>query len=310
MINPFEKGKISFSKWMKRIKKERALVNLLAICLVLLLLCIALAGYHVQRIFKAFEQNSYDFIINRSELTSKYFSEDFERKGAFVSAEALVLAQNEAIDKESICTCLKVLEETGEFSYARYVSNRGIVYLNSTMMNAYSDAIDMAKNVTIYKNFAPERSSDEMSFASPVLKNGVFQGYMIGVTNAGKMFEGRSSRSSTMVAERYLTDAQGNIVAYIKNDTIYDGSGKNIFDILTRDCIDDYAAQEVRDEVLNEVSSEAIVNRSISVNGRTGYALYKQLVGGDGWNLFYIVYTDEVRKTIQPVLVEAFISMV
>ncbi len=315
MIKPKSLGKVSFSKWLKKVKKEKTLVQLIVVCFVLLLGCIALSAVHVSRIFDAFEQNSYDYIINRSELTSKYFSEDFDRKGAFVAAEAVVLAQNDAIDKESICNCLKVLEQTGEFSCAKYISNRGIVYrsngsLNSTMLNLYSNAIDMTKPTSIYRNFDPEKSSDEICFASVVSKNGVFQGYVIGIANAARMFENRSATSSTMVAERYLTDDQGNIVAYIKNGTIYDGTGKNIFDILTKDCIDDYAAQQVRDEVLNEINEGEIINRNISVDGRKGYALYKQLFGGSGWNLFYIVYTDDVRATIQPVLIESFVVMV
>ena len=307
--------RLSFSKWLNRIKKEKTLVRLVLICLVLLLLCIFLSAFHVHRIFTAFEENSNDFVVNRSELTSKYFSENFERKGSLVSAEAQVLAEDEYIDKASICNCLKILEETDEFPYAFYVSNRGIKYrsngaLVSTITSSFADEIDPSKSVSVFRNFAPERSNDEVCFGSAVLKNGVVQGYIIGVANAAELFESTTSSTvSTMVAERYLTDSHGNIVTYIRGDKIYDGTGKNIFDLLTRDSIDDYAAQEVRDEVLNEINQEQITKRAISVDGKTGYALYKQLAGNSHWDIFYIVYSDDVRATIQAILIESFVTM-
>lgn len=314
MLNFGKTGKFSFSKWLKKIRKEKALVHLIGICAVLIIACMLVSAIHVRRIFSAFEQNSYDYVINRSELTSQYFSENFDRKGSFVLAEANVLAQDEDIDKDSICNCLKVLEETGEFSFARYVSNRGIVYqpngsLNSTLLSSYNNILDPDKSINVYRNFSPELTKDEICFAAPVNKNGVFQGYVIGAARAAVMFESISMGSSTLVAERYLTDDVGNIVAYVKNNDLYDGSGKNIFDILTRDCIDDYAAQQVRDEVLNEINPNGIINRTISVDGREGNALYKQLSGSSGWAIYYIVYSDEVRRTIQPVLIESFVAM-
>ena len=306
--------RFAFSKWLKRVKKEKALIQVFVVCLVLVIACIFLSIFHVHRIFETFEQATYEDIINRSEISSKYFSDNFARRGSLVSAEAQVLAQDEAIDKESICNCLKVLEETGEFSYAYYISNRGIKYrpdgaLNSVVMNRYSDLVDPNSNMTVYRNFEPERSNDEVCFAASVSKNGLIQGYVIGVATAGKMLETNTSNASSMIAERYLTDRQGNIVAYSKNDKVYDGTGKNIFDLLTRDSIDDYAAEQVREEVLNEVNPQGIVTRDISVDGRKGHALYKQLSGVSDWAIYYIIYVDDVRESIMPILVEGFVSM-
>lgn len=304
----------SLSKWVKKVKKERALVRLIVICLVLLIACIFLSAFHVNRIFSTYEQSTNDNIVNRSDLTSKYFSDNFERRGSLVAAEAQVLAQDEDIDKASICNCLKVLEETGEFSYAFYVNSRNKYRSNGTLSSAvftdYSNVIDSTDSITIFRNFAPEITNDEVCFASTVQKNGVIQGYIIGVAQASQLFEAMTSTSTSMVTERYLTDSHGDIVAYVKNDNIYDGTGKNIFDLLTRDSIDDFAAEQVRDEVLNEINQEKITTRDISVDGRKAYALYKQLVGSNGWDLFYIVYSDDVRTSIQGILVESFATMI
>ena len=317
MIGLKRKGKklFSFSKWFKKIKKEKTLVRLIMVCVVLLLLCIFLSAFHVHRIFKAFEENSYDYIMNRSDLTSKYFSDNFERRGSLVAAEAQVLAEDEDIDIATICNCLKVLEETGEFTYSYYISHIGNQYRSNggtgtVALDMYSDRIDPTKKMTLFRNFAPEKSNDEICFASTVQKNGVIQGYVVGVANAAVMFESTISSSASMVAERFLTDSRGDIVTYVRNDRIYDGSGMNIFDILTRDSIDDYAAQQLREEVLNEINQEAITKREISVDGKVGYALYKQLQGESGWDIFYIVYSDDVRETVQSVLMESFGTMV
>ncbi len=286
-------------------------MQVIVICFILLSLCVLIATFHVSRIYDAFEASSYDNIISRSDISSKYFSESFARRSSLVAAEAQVLATNREVARVDIINCLKVLEETGEFEYARYVSAKGIKYhasgaLNSTMLREYENEIDPNAESSVYVNFAYERSRDEVCFASPVMKNGILQGYMIGVSNASKMFETFSSSSSSLVVERYLTDSRGDIVAYIKNNKIYDGSGKNIFDILTKDCIDDFAKQQVREAVENEINSEMITYRDISVNGREGYALYKELSGPGRWALYYIIYQDEVRATIQPILIESF----
>ncbi len=316
-INRIRSRSYSFSKWLKRTRKEKELIQIVGICFALLALCIVIGIFHVRRIFSAFEQTSYDYIINRSELSSKYFSESFERRAALVAAEAQVLSQDDRIDKMSICNCLKVLEETGEFGYARYVSNRGIIYrsngaLNSTVLTEYEENIDPTKSMSVYRNFAPERSNDEVCFGCAVQKNGIIQGYIIGVTNASQMIENNvnSSSGASMVAERYLTNERGDIVAYVKNNKIYDGTGKNIFDLLTKDSLDDYAAQQVREQVLNEINTGEITYRDLSVNGKKGYALYKQLAGTSGWDFFYIVYSDDVRATIQPILIESFGVMI
>ena len=299
----------SFSKWLTKTKREKELVQLIIVCTVLLAACILIASFHVRRILNAFEQSSYDYIINRSELSSRFFSENFERRGSLVSAEADVLAQEKVINKDRICNGLKVLEETDEFMYAVYVSNRGVKYYSSgattsTMLRPYAEAIDANRESSVYRNFDSKVSKDEVSFGSAVQKNGIIQGYVVGVTDARKMFE-TNPNGASMIAERYLTDSLGNIVAFTKNDQVYDGTG-NIFDILTKDCIDDYAAQQVREDVANEISPDTITYRELSVGGRKGYALYKQLTGLSGWNLFYIVYQDDVRATIQPILVESF----
>lgn len=308
-----KKEKFSIIKFKNRLKNERYLLHLVGVCVTLLAVCIVISIVHVRRIYMTYEQSSYEFIFNRSELTAQYFSENFERKGTLVKTEAAMLGDLDTIDKESICVALKMLEDSGEFVYSRYVSNRGVKYrsdgaLNSTMLSDYNKVMDDSKDVVVYRNFAPERTNDEVCFSVPVTKNGIVQGYLIGISSATEMFQAfaESGTDATVVAERYMTDSKGDIVAYIKNNTVYDGTGRNIYDLLTKDCIDDYAAQQSKEEIENELIENQMINRNITVNGREGYALYIQLRGASGWTLFYIVYNDSVQEQIQFVLVESF----
>ena len=318
MIKLRRTRKPTIGGWFKKVKMDRALAQVVAVCAMLVLACIFLSSFHVRRIYSTFEAASYDYVFDRSELTSKYFSENFERRGSLVAAEAQVLAQSDTIDKESICNCLKVLEETGEFAYARYVSNRGIKYqsngsLNSTMINKFAERIDPVETVSVYVNFDPERYEDEVCFGSTVLKNGLIQGYVIGVVNASRMFEANDPDSKSMVTERYLTDSNGVIVAYKVNGVTFNGKdGKNIFDTdyLGRDCIDEYARTQLKEEVLNEINQDKMLNRDITLKGNKAYVLYKQLSGKSRWNLFYIVKSEDVRRQIFQILIESFMSMV
>ncbi|MCR5590114.1 MAG: bifunctional diguanylate cyclase/phosphodiesterase [Lachnospiraceae bacterium] len=312
----------SVAGWFKKLKMDRALAQVIAVCALLLIACIFLSGFHVHRIYTTFEEASYDYVFDRSELTSKYFADNFERRGALVVAEAQGLAQSDTIDKDSICNCLKVLEETGEFTCARYISNRGIKYhsngsINSTIMTQYNDRIDPLVPVSVYVNFDPERYDDEICFGSAVLKNGLIQGYVIGIAKASLMFEANVPGSKSMVNERYLTDEYGNIVAYIVNGVTFNGKdsntkkGKNIFDkeYLGHDCIDEYAVTELKEEVLNEVNQDKMMNRTIMLDGKKAYVLYKQLSGNSRWNLFYVVKSEDVRKEIVQILIESFMAM-
>ena len=308
-----KKDRISFGKLKNRLKKERALLRLIVACTLLLAVCILISIIHVRRTFHVYEENSYEYIFNRSELTAQFFSENFERKGNQVKNEADMLGSLDTIDKESVCNALKVMESSGEFIYTRYISNRGVKYhpdgsMNSVVLNNFNKTMGDASGVTVYRNFDSEKTNDEVCFGVPVTKNGIVQGYLIGISSATQMFQtfAQSATDTTIVAERYMTDQKGDIVAYIKNNTVYDGTGKNIYDLLTKDCIDDYDAQQTRDEIENELIENQMINRNISVDGREGYALYVQLRGASGWTLFYIVYNDSVQEQIQFVLIEAF----
>lgn len=309
-------SKFSIIKFKNKLKKERHLLTLIAVCTALLVVCVFISIFHVKRIYDTFRDNSYDYIFNRSELTGQYFSENFNRKGTLVQTEADVLGSLDAIDKENVCNALRVLEDSGEFVYARYISNRGVKYksngsLNSTLLINYTKAMSESMGVSVYRNFDSEKTNDEICFGVPVTKNGIIQGYLVGVSSATSMFQAFAGNGTdmTVIAERYMADSRGDIVAYIKNNTVYDGTGKNIYDLLTRDCIDDFAAQQEKEEIQNELIESQMINRNISINGREGYALYVQLRGANGWTLFYIVYNDSVQEQIQFVLVESFIAV-
>lgn len=310
------KGKFSITKFKNRLKKERHLLTLISVCFILLVACVFISFFHVRRIYSTFRDNSYEYIFNRSELTGEFFSENFNRKGTLVQTEADVLGSLETIDKDNVCNALRVLEDTGEFSYARYVSNRGVKYksngsLNSTLLINYTKAMGENLGVSVYRNFDSEKTNDEVCFGVPVTKNGIIQGYLVGVTSATQMFQtfAGNEADATLVAERYMSDSRGDIVAYIKGNTIYDGTGKNIYDLLTLDAIDDYAAQQEKEAIQNELIENRMNNRNIVVDGREGYALYVQLRGANGWTLFYIVYNDSVQEQIQFVLVESFVAV-
>ena len=309
-------SKFSIIRFKNRLKKEKKLLILVVVCTILLIACIAICAFHVNRIYRTFENNSYEFLFSRSELTSEYFSESFDRKGTLVKTEADVLGQLEIIDKDNVCNALTVLENSGEFVFARYISNRGVKYrpngtISSTVLKNYSSSMTDIDTVSVYRNFDPEKTTDEICFGCPVTKNGVIQGYIIGVSSATEMFKNFATTGveTTVIAERYMTDSQGDIVAYIKNNIVYDGTGKNIFDLLTKDCVDDYDAELTREEITNELVENEMFKRNITVNGRVGYVLYTQLKGASGWTLYYIVYNDSVQSQIQFVLVESYVAV-
>lgn len=309
-------GKFSIIKFKNKLKKEQHLISLIAACSALLIVCVIISILHVRRIYNTFRENSYDYIFNRSELTGQFFSENFNRKGTLIQTEADVLGSLDTIDKENVCNALRVLEDSGEFLYARYVSNRGVKYksngsLNSTLLLNYTKAMGESFGVSVYRNFDSERSSDEICFGIPVTKNGIIQGYLVGVSSATQLFQtfAGNSTDATIIAERYMADSKGDIVAYIKGNTVYDGTGKNIYDLLTLDSIDDYAAEQEKEEIQNELIENKMNNRNVTINGREGYALYVQLRGANGWTLFYIVYNDSVQSQIQFVLVESFVAV-
>ena len=82
---------------IQKFKSERSLLRLLAIDVVLVILCLIIGMFHADRIYRSFQEMSYDYIFDRAQVTSRYFSADFERKGNLVHSEAVVLEETDTV---------------------------------------------------------------------------------------------------------------------------------------------------------------------------------------------------------------------
>ena len=304
-----------FNDLITKLKKEKNMVATLIVCAVLLLGCVFIGVYHVRRIHSTFEHTSYEYIFDRAQVTSNNFSNDFIRKGTLVESEALSLAKIDDISKPSICQGLVTLENSAEFDYARYISKRGIKYkpdgsINSVVMSDYVHHIDDNAAYSVYSLYKSDEKTNSICFASPVKKNGIVQGYVMGVIEAAELFSGFDNDSTKSVAERYLVDDEGNIVIYTKGDKAFDGEQKNIYTILTANCIDDYDAENTKEDIKNLLVANDMNNMEITLDGKKGYALFKELSGDNGWAIFYIVYEENVKSLINPVILESVVSLV
>lgn len=311
----YKQNKHPLKNLILKIRSDKDLARLIIISALLLACCFLVGLYHVQRVYNAFRDTSYDYMFDRAQVTSRGFANDFDRKGSLVSSEAAVLSDFNTIDKERVCNCIKALESSGEFKYARYISNRSVMYKvdGSTTrvdINLLGELISSTNLYSVFKNESSADTNDEVCFGAPVLSNGIVQGYIIGIVNASDLFLTFDDSSASSVAERYLVDEKGNIIVYTKAGGLYDGTGKNIYDILTRDCLDDFDAQITKEEIENQIVADEMMKREVSVNGYKGYALFKMLTTESGWGIFYIVYDDTVQSIIRPVLVEALLTVV
>lgn len=298
-----------------KLKAEKKLFKLILICVILMMLCLIVGMYHVRRIYSTFGSTTYEYMFDQAQVSSNYFTNDFERKGNIVNSEAIVLSNHDSISKDSILNCLNILENSGEFVFSEYISNRNAKYLSdgkikNASLDDYTDLIDPSQKYAVFRNLNPEYSNDELCFASAVKINGLVQGYLIGIVNASDFFQGFNNDSSTSVAERYLVDNKGNVVVYTKDKGVYDGSGKNIYKILTTNCLDDYDADLMTEEIRNELITSQMVRREINLNNDSGYVMYKSLSDLSGWSLFYIVYEKNVQKVIKPIILDSIVSIV
>lgn len=297
-----------------KLKSEKNLIRLVIVSMLLIAICVFIGIYHIRTISNTFEQTTYAYIFDKAQVTSQNFSADFQRKGKSVASEAVVLEGLETIDVDNIYNCLLALEASSEFDYAVYISNRDIMYHSNEKTTRayiadYAEEIDTTENYTVFKNINPEESNDELCFASPVLHNGLLQGYLIGVEKAATMFESFDNDSASAVAERYICDGDGDILIYTKGNNIYDGIGKNIYTILTRNSLDDYDAEIVKEEIQGQLVSDQLNRRQVTIDGMEGYVLFTRLAEASGWSLFYVVYDHNVRAIISSVLVQASIAI-
>lgn len=308
-------NKKSIKNLVKKLKTERKLFHLILTCFVFMLICMFVGMYHVRRIYNTFETTTYEYMFDRAQISSTTFTDEFERKGLMIKSEASVLSNREEISKNSIVSCLNILEQSGEFNYAEYVSNRDTKYLSDetvymARMLDYEQYIDAFSDYCVFRNIHPEKANDEICFASAVKINGLVQGYLIGVIDASKLFQVFDNDSSTAVAERYLVDNNGDIIIYTKGDAVYDGSGRNVYNILTQGCLDDYDAELTKEEIKNELVIGQLVRREINLDEDEGYVMFKGLSDLSGWSIFYIVYDKNVEAIIMPVIIESVISIV
>lgn len=308
------KRKISLRNLVQKFKNEIHLLRLIVACTILVALCITIGVMHVRRIWKVFEETSYEYIFDRAQVTSSNFSEGFKQKGNLVQSEAVVLSESDEMNKTEICNAVKALENSGEFYKACYVSMRGIRYLsNGTLFyvdtQQYADNVDERNDYSVFIMANEAGKADELCFAAAITHNGLVQGYIVGIVDTAEMFTKFDNVSTMSVAERYLVDGDGDIVIYTKGSQVYDGTDKNMYTLLTKDCEDDYEAEQMREDIKNKLNIDDMLSQQISVGGQKGYVLFKQLVESDRWAVFYIVYDENVHELIAPVLYESSISI-
>lgn len=306
--------KNSLRNLLKRIKNEKRRFYLILSCIGFMILCLMVGMYHVRRIYNAFGNTTYEYMFDRAQISSSNFTNEFSRKGTMINSEALVMSDREAISKDNIVSGLNILEKSGEFDYAIYISNRNTKYMSdgkvsNAMISDYEDIVDPTIDYSVFRNIHPRKNSDELCFASAVKINGLIQGYLIGVVDASKLFEMFDNESSTSVAERYLVDQRGDIIIYTKGDDMYDGAGRNIYTILTINSLDDYDAELTIEEIKNQLITSDMVRREINLNGNQGYVMFKGLSDLSGWSIFYIVYDKNVQAIISPIIIESIISL-
>ena len=83
---------------------------------------------------------------------------------AMIHSEASVLSDREQISKDNIVSGLNVLEKSGEFDYAYYISNRNSKYMSdgkvsNALLSDYESIVDATIDYSVFRNIHPKKNA-------------------------------------------------------------------------------------------------------------------------------------------------------
>lgn len=310
-----DKQRISFSEIKRRIRLERHLLILVATCIVLFLSAILVCLFHVNTIIDCFQDNTYEALVSRTDLSTNHFAEEFGSRRQLIQASADLLKEKKEPSQTEIVDALITLETSGRFDYAIFVSNRGVKYrssggLISTSTARYAQNMDYSGKVFVFKNFDPKGMEDELCFGAPIVVDGIAIGYLIGANRISELFSMFTQIKDASVDSRYLIDSHGSIMAGLVGTEIINSGGKNFYDdILRYEVADSYEADVAVEDIINNISNGEINTLNVKLDNDEACIIFKEVPNSDGWGLMYLVKDSDIKNSIKPMLKKTYIAM-
>ena len=307
--------KASVYRQKKRKKPEYKITRLIAACLALFLICLGICCFHAYSAIHTFQQLAYDSIYAQSQFGAQVLGSIFESNCRMITMEAERFAKNEEVTKERILEMLSEFEQKEIFDQIYYLSSSGALYnvlgevssAEVPLLLAELNATE-TKDVYLGKQLFDEEE-DTFSTLTPIVIEGIVRGYLIGINQTEKLFEGLDLGYLMQVAECYLLDDNGVIMASAETANAEQIDHGNFYMRLMAHILDEGKAADFEHAFRQNLALGETGSMEVETDEGGVSLFFMPLPKMEGINLVYCVSQAEIDRIIKPAKLGASLSI-
>ncbi|HOO28019.1 MAG TPA: EAL domain-containing protein, partial [Lachnospiraceae bacterium] len=287
------------------------MIKLLVTCAGLLLACIFICLLHLQKVVSMYRQLTYDAIYTQTDMGAEIIGKTFQRDCNIIYSEAQEISRKGVRSSEEIVDMLSSMSRKVSFEKIYFINAAGMAYYpEGEVFQADEDAltehVDMSKDVSIYLD--KKYFSDGIytfSVVSPVVEDGITQGYLVGVDQTDTLLDGvKTAYYTTQISECYVMDNDGLIIAAMQTKTDQMSIGSNFYTELQKQISDETEAEQFESSLRQGLASGELGNINVELNKDDMHLFYTSISEADGWNLVYCISQNAIRKQVWPITLE------
>ncbi len=299
----------------KRKKPVYKITRLVAACSVLFLICLGICGFHIYSAIHTFKQLAYDSIYTQSQFGAQVLGSTIESNCRMITQEAERFAQSGEITKDSVLEMLSEFEQKEIFDQIYYLSSSGTLYHASGNVSSADVSLLLkelnaveTKDVYLDKQYFNEEEAT-FSILSSVVMDGIVRGYLICIDQTEKLFEDLDMGYLMQVAECYLLDDNGMIIASVETADAGGFDHSNFYIRLMAHISDEGKAADFESAFRQNLASGETGSMKTEVDEGDLYLFFMPLPRADGVNLVYCISEAQIDQIIKPAKLEASLSI-
>lgn len=304
---------------VKRQKKrkipEYKIIRLFVACLVPFLICLGICGFHIYSSIHTYGQLAYDSVYAQSQLGAQVLGRTFEKNCQVITLEAGRFAKNRVNEKADILELLSEFEQKELFDQVFYLDIAGALYdttgeVSSMDMSPLLAKLNAVETTDIYlERQYFDGDGAVLSILSPIVVDGIVQGYLVGTDQTEKLFDGMDSDYLLQVSECYLMNDDGEVIASNETADADDIGHSNYYMDMMAHISDEGRAVDFESSFRKNLAAGEAGSMEVELDEGGIYLFYMPLPKAEGLNLVYRVSKAEIGQIVKSAKLEALFSV-
>ncbi|MFT3983406.1 MAG: GGDEF domain-containing phosphodiesterase [Lachnospiraceae bacterium] len=303
----------------KRQKKRRIpeykIIRLSAVCLVLFLISVGICGFHIYSAIHTCGQLAYDSVYSQAQFGAQVLGRTLEKNCQVMRLEAENFSKSKVKTEADILETLSEFKQKELFDQVFYLDLSGTLYdttgeVSSADLSSLMAELNAAETKDVYvdKQFFEENIA--FSLIAPIVTDGIVRGYVIGADQTEKLFDGLNSGYLMQVAEGYLIDDNGVVIASTEVSEEQAIRHSNFYMQIMAHISDEGKAADFESSLRQSLAAGEAGSMKVEPDDGGIYLFYMPLPKTEGVNLIYRVSRSEINRLVSPAVLEAVVCAV